>query len=225
VLAAGRGERMRPLSDSVPKPLLSAGGKALIEWQIERLARAGFGDIVINHAHLGHLIEQHLGDGARLRARLIYSPEAQALETAGGIAQALPLLGPCPFAAVNADIYCEFDLTRLRQVIELMQSGSCAALAHLVLVDNPPHHPLGDYALAPGGTVVADAPGKLTFSGIGAYRPALFERVPRGAKAQLATLLGEYIAAGRVTGEYYGGRWIDVGTPARLEALRGLIGA
>jgi len=220
ILAAGRGERMRPLTERLPKALLEAGGKPLIVWQIERLARCGFDDIVINHAQFGDLIEQRLGGGAGLGVRISYSPEREPLETAGGIAQALPLLGPAPFLAVNADIYCEFDYTRL--------AGAGApdgetTLAHLVLVDNPEHHPRGDFALGADGRIGAGTGRMLTFSGIGAYHPRLFGSIAPGSKARLASVLRDAIAHGRVGGEHFGGRWIDVGTPQRLERLRGLL--
>jgi MurNAc alpha-1-phosphate uridylyltransferase len=212
LLAAGRGERMRPLTDATPKPLLEAGGQTLVARLIERLAVAGFGDLVINHAHLGHRIEAALGDGARLGVQIRYSPEATALETAGGIAQALPLLGPAPFAAINADLHTDFPFAALRTALR----GD--DLAHLVLVDNPPHHPLGDFALADGRVRNAGAP-MLTFSGIGVYAPALFGGIARGAKAQLAPLLRRAADAGRVSGAHFRGRWVDVGTPERLAAL------
>lgn len=212
LLAAGRGERMRPLTDATPKPLLEAGGRTLVARLIGRLAVAGFGDLVINHAHLGHKIEAALGDGARLGMRIRYSPEATALETAGGIAQALPLLGPGPFAAINADLHTDFPFAALRTALR----GD--DLAHLVLVDNPRHHPLGDFALADGRVRNAGAP-MLTFSGIGVYDPALFAGITHGAKAQLAPLLRRAADAGRVSGTHFRGRWVDVGTPERLAAL------
>ncbi len=215
ILAAGRGERMRPLTDRVPKPLLEAGGKPLIVWHIEKLAAAGFEQVVINHAHLGALIERALGDGSRFGIALAYSREAVALETAGGIANALPLLGPAPFAAVNADVFSAYDYAQLARAV-----GSLAPpqrLAHLVLVDNPGHHPEGDFALRGGQVVPEGAP--LTFSGIAAYHPELFAGIARGAKAQLAPLLRSHLAARRVSGEHYRGRWHDIGTPGRLAGL------
>jgi MurNAc alpha-1-phosphate uridylyltransferase len=212
LLAAGRGERMRPLTDATPKPLLEAGGKALVVRLIERLAAAGLRDLVINHAHLGDRIEAALGDGARFGVRIAYSPEPVALETAGGIAQALPLLGAAPFAAINADLHTDYPFDRLRGALR------ADAHAHLVLVDNPQHHPLGDFALSGGRVANAGTP-MLTFSGIGVYDPALFAGVARGAKAQLAPLLRQAADAGRVTGEHFRGRWVDVGTPERLAAL------
>lgn len=212
ILAAGRGERMRPLTDVTPKPLLPVAGKPLVVWHLERLARAGFRDIVINHAHLGGEIEALLGDGDAWGLRIRYSPEPPgALETAGGIAHALPLLGDDPFLVVNGDIFCDWDFARAR--------GALAAerLAHLVLVDNPAHHPAGDFSLAAG--IVGPGDPKLTFGGIGIYRPALFAGIARGRPAKLAPLLREAMAAGRVTGERHAGRWEDVGTPQRLAAL------
>ncbi len=210
ILAAGRGERMRPLTDTCPKPLLEVGGKPLIVWHIERLAQAGFVDLVINHAHLGTMIEEYLGDGSRFGVNLRYSPEVEALETAGGIANALPLLGEAPFLVVNGDIFCDVDFSTLA-----LQAGESA---FLVLVDNPPQHPGGDFALL-DGKVLAEGERKLTFSGIGLYRPELFSAISRGSKARLAPLLREEMAAGKVGGSYFGGRWEDVGTPERLSAL------
>lgn len=210
ILAAGRGERMRPLTDTVPKPLLEVGGKPLIVWHIERLAQAGFAELVINHAHLGTLIEDYLGDGGRYGVNIRYSPEAEALETAGGIANALPLLGSEPFLVVNGDIYCDIDFAGLA----LGEGDS----AFLVLVDNPPQHPGGDFALS-DGKVLAEGERKLTFSGVGLYRPELFAGIAPGAKAKLAPLLREQMELGRVGGSHYQGRWEDVGTPERLRRL------
>jgi MurNAc alpha-1-phosphate uridylyltransferase len=212
ILAAGRGERMRPLTDALPKPLLAAAGKPLIVWLIERLAASGFRDVVINLAHLGELVEQALGDGAALGVRIAYSREIEALESAGGIARALPLLGPGPFAVVNGDIACEYDFARLRSGL---RHGN---LAHLVLVDNPLHHPLGDFALR-AERVHNDSDARLTFSGIGIYRSELFDSVTVGAKAQLAPLLRAAAARGLVSGEHFAGFWMDIGTPERLAAF------
>ena len=223
ILAAGRGERMRPLSDRVPKPLLTAGGRPLVVGLVEALARAGFEDLVVNVSHLGELIEKALGDGSRQGVRIVYSREAEPLETGGGIAYALPLLGQEPFVAVNSDIYCDFDFARLRSAAAALRGG--AAVAHLVLVDNPAHQPSGDFCLG-AGRVSSDGTQKLTFSGIGAYAPALFDEVPRGTKRQLAALLRPAMAQGRVSGEHHRGTWMDIGTPERLTALdRRLSGA
>ena len=223
LLAAGRGERMRPLTDHTPKPLLQAGGKPLIMWHIEKLVRAGITDLVINHAHLGAQIEAALGDGSRFGAQIRYSPEATALETAGGIAYALPLLGEEPFAVINSDIYCDYDFSQLAAHAAAL--NTCGDSAHLVLVNNPVHHPGGDFGLL-AGRVTNPAPSILdlqstilTFSGIGIYRPALFASIVRGSVAPLAPLLRAQIALGKVSGEHYTGRWIDVGTPQRLEQL------
>jgi N-acetyl-alpha-D-muramate 1-phosphate uridylyltransferase len=215
ILAAGRGERMRPLTDHTPKPLLQAGGKPLIVWHIERLVRAGITDLVINHAHLGAQIEQALGDGNRFGAHIRYSSEGTALETAGGIAFALHLLGDQPFAVVNGDVYCDYDFAHLPALAAKLQQGQNSA--HLVLVDNPVHHPNGDFGL--DALRVTDTAPKLTFSGIGLYRREMFAHIPRGTKAPLAPLLREQIALGKVSGEHHRGVWIDVGTPQRLEEL------
>ena len=212
ILAAGRGERMRPLSDAIPKVLLEVRGKPLIVWLIEAIARSGVREIVINHAHLGHMIEAALGDGRRSGVAIRYSREAEALETAGGIAQALPLLGDRPFLVVNGDLFCDFDFSGL------IGTALKQNLAHLVLVANPPHHPQGDFAL--NGTRVAEAgQSKLTFSGIGLYRPELFSSIRPGSKGQIASLLRAAMARGLVSGEVHRGIWHDVGTPTRLSAL------
>ncbi len=215
ILAAGRGERMRPLTDHTPKPLLRAGSKPLIVWHIERLVSAGITDLVINHAHLGMQIEQTLGDGAQFGSHIRYSDEGSALETAGGIAFALHLLGDEPFAVVNGDIYCDYDFSHLpAQVSALANSDD---MAHVVLVDNPEHNPKGDFGLL--GQRVTDAAPKLTFSGIGLYKQALFSGITPGAKAPLAPLLREQIALNKVSGEHYSGLWMDIGTPQRLDEL------
>ena len=220
ILAAGRGERMRPLSDRVPKPLLPVAGKLLIGRLIDELARSGIADIVVNVSYLGDLIEKALGDGTAFGVRIAYSREREALETAGGIAAALPLLGEAPFIAVNTDVYSDFDFTRLEPAAHrLSRAGE---LAHLVLVDNPLHHPDGDFCLD-GDRVAAHGSACFTFSGIGVYHPALFSSVARGAKVQLATLLREPVAQRRVSGELHGGLWIDVGTPERLAHLERLL--
>jgi MurNAc alpha-1-phosphate uridylyltransferase len=206
---------MRPLTDSIPKPLLLVGGKPLIVWHIEKLAAAGFGEIVINCAHLGGLIEEALGNGARFGAEIVFSREEEALESAGGIAYALPLLGGTPFAAINADIFSDYDYAQLARTVERLQRPG--ADAHLVLVENPAHNTAGDFALR-GAEVALDG-ARLTFSGIAAYHPTMFASIARGTKAKLAPLLREHIAAGRVSGEHYAGRWRDIGTPARLAEL------
>ncbi len=222
ILAAGRGERMRPLTDALPKPLLQAGGHALIEYQIRNLARAGWVEIVINHAYLGEMIENALGNGERYGVNIRYSPEKVVLETAGGIANALPLLMQAadnrPFLVVNADIYCEMDFAALLPTLQAMQSKVNQSLAHLVLVDNPAHHAEGDFALR-DGQVMLTGDNKLTFSGIGIYQAQLFRAVSPGVATKLAPMLRQAMQAGKVSGEYFPGKWIDVGTPERLEFL------
>ena len=209
ILAAGRGERMRPLTDDTPKPLLKAGGKRLIEYHLEALAGEGFHDIVINHAHLGEQIEEVLGDGKRYGVHITYSAEGLALETGGGIFKALPLLGDTPFLVINGDVWCDYPYARLRE---------CRVeLAHLVLVDNPPQHPQGDFVLD-GGKVHDGEGERLTFSGIGLYHPRLFAGCENGA-FPLAPLLRKAMLEDAVSGEHYQGRWFDIGTPERLQQL------
>lgn len=217
ILAAGRGERMRPLTDFTPKPLLLAGGKPLIQWHIEKLAQAGIRDLVINHAHLGQQIEDALGNGSRFGVSIRYSPEAVALETAGGIANALPLLGDAPFLVVNGDIFTDYDFSRLPDLRRLQEVD-----AWLVLVENPEHHPEGDFALN-GDRVGQQGEHRLTFSGIGLYRPALFGRIARGDAAKLAPLLRSAMDRGLVGGERHAGLWQDIGTPQRLNELDQLL--
>lgn len=201
---------MRPLTDHTPKPLLRVGGRSLIEHLIAALAAAGFRDLVVNHAHLGQQIVTALGDGGRLGVTIAYSAEPEgALETGGGILQALPLLGDEPFLVVNGDIWTDYPFTRAPRQLN--------GLAHLVLVDNPSHHPGGDFGLD-GTVVVAASPHKFTFSGIGVYSPALFAGRARG-RFPLAPLLRDAMARGAVSGEHYPGVWSDVGTPARLHAI------
>jgi len=219
ILAAGRGERMRPLTDTCPKPLLPAGGRPLIAWHLERLANAGITDILVNHAWLGERIETALGDGRAYGVRLRYSAESPALETAGGIARALPFFQDRPFLVLNGDVWCDWDPARAPR---LAAAWPADRLAHLVLVDNPVHHPAGDFTLRADGLVEppadASAPA-LTFAGIGLYRPALFAGTDPDRPAPLAPLLRRAMAARAVAGERHAGRWIDVGTPARLAAL------
>lgn len=216
ILAAGRGERMRPLTDHCPKPLLEVAGEPLIGWHLRRLAAAGIREVVVNHAHLGAMIEARLGDGAAWGVSIRYSPEPAALETAGGIAQALPLLGDAPFLVVNGDVWCDFDLARAPALAERMQADDL--LAWCVLVPNPPHHPEGDFGLA-RARLRADTAPRHTFSGIGVYRPALFDGIARGTRAPLGPLLRAAAASGRIGGEVHAGRWTDVGTPERLAEL------
>jgi len=217
ILAAGRGERMRPLTDSVPKALLPVGGIPLIQWHVERLRAAGFRDLVVNHAHLGEQIERELGDGAQFAVSIRYSREASALETAGGIRFALDLLPLPVFPVVNADVFSDFDYRRLNDVVARLAATPWLD-AHIVLVDNPEHHPGGDFTLS--GGLVGDGPGeRFTFAGIGVYRRSLFEGLVHGEPAKLAPLLRAAIARGALSGERFDGRWVDVGTPERLAAL------
>ncbi len=221
ILAAGRGNRMRPLTDHTPKPLLMAGGRTLIEHQIAKLVAAGFTELVINHAHLGERIEAHLGDGSRHGVSLRYSAEGQALghkealETGGGIFQALQLLtdGSAPFLVANGDVWCDFDFGRLAGG----QAIADGDLATIVLVDNPSHNAKGDFALA-NGRVRREGPSQQTFAGIGVYHPALFDGCEPGA-FPLAPLLFRAVDAGRVGGLHHAGGWLDIGTPERLALL------
>lgn len=219
ILAAGRGERMRPLTDYKPKPLLEAGGKPLIVWHIEKLVAAGVIEIVINCAWLGHMLRDALGDGAQFGATLHWSAEEPALETAGGIARALPLLGGEPFLVVNGDIWCNWDLRLAAKRAQTLTTQQ--ADAWLLLVDNPPQHPRGDFSLDPRG-YVQDGPAsasRLTFSGIGVYRPQLFAGLSGMAPAPLAPLLRQAMRGGRVLGGHHKGQWFDIGTPERLQQL------
>ena len=210
ILAAGRGERMRPLTDTTPKPLLPVCGKPLIAHHIEALANAGIRELVINHAWLGEQIETALGNGSRYGVRIQYSPEhPQALETGGGIFQALPLLGDQPFIVVNGDVMCDMDYRSL--------PSEPKGLAHLVLVCNPEHNPNGDFALE-DQLIRSDGASKFTFSGIGVYRPQLFSGCSAG-KFPLAPILRGAMSEDQVTGELHQGFWMDVGTPERLNEL------
>jgi N-acetyl-alpha-D-muramate 1-phosphate uridylyltransferase len=220
LLAAGRGERMRPLTDSCPKPLLCVGGKPLIVWHIERLAAAGLRELVINHAHLGAQLVAALGDGERFGVKIAWSSEPEgALETAGGIAQALPLLGNDPFLVINGDIFCDWDVARAPVIATQMSND----LAYLVLVPNPIQHPAGDFALQ-AQRVDETGTEMLTFAGVGIYHPALFSSIARGSIAKLAPLLRTAMRDKRVSGECHGGFWEDVGTPERLLKLNAELG-
>ena len=211
ILAAGRGERMRPLTDHTPKPLLRVGEETIIEHTINQLVSAGFNDIIINHAYLGELIEEYLGNGRRYGATISYSPEGtQGLETAGGIINALPLLGEDVFLVVNGDIATNFPFAELKNIT--------VDLAHIVLVDNPEHHRLGDFCLDMLAKVSLNCAEKFTFSGIGLYHPELFSNIPRGSR-KLGHLLREAILNQRVSGQHFSGFWMDIGTPERLQEL------
>jgi len=218
ILAAGRGERMRPLSDATPKPLLLAGGKPLLVWQIEALARAGFRDIVVNAAHLAWQLVAALGNGAAFGVTLRWSFEPEALETAGGIATALPLLPEGPALIVSGDLWTEFDYATLRRRAEAMGCNPGAPGAHLVMVPNPPYHPHGDFALI-GDVISLEGAPRTTFGNIAVYDTALFRELPRGTKLKLLPYLQRWIAEGRVSGARFDGGWANVGTPDDLADL------
>jgi MurNAc alpha-1-phosphate uridylyltransferase len=215
ILAAGRGERMRPLTDTTPKPLVTIKDKPLIAYHIERLVAAGIVDIVINHAHLGEQIEAALGDGQQWGANIVYSPEPEGgLETAGGILQALPLLGAEPFLVVNGDVWTDYDFS----VLSSFALNEC--LAHLVLVNNPAHNLAGDFYLSSAAKVEEQGDSEaLTFSGISVLHPHLLSGVSAG-RSKLAPLFRAAMQQHKVSGEYYAGDWQDIGTLARLESLR-----
>ncbi len=221
ILAAGFGERMRPLTDNTPKPLLKVAGKPLIQFHVEALAAAGVTELVINLAHLGEQIEEYLGDGSRFGVQICYSWEEKPLETAGGIARALSLLGDSPFVLVNGDVWCDYRLEKLQDALP------AHALAYLVLVDNPTHHLQGDFSLTSKANVLANPDEKheaFTFSGISVISPKLFSQPPEHYIGQrLAPLLRDAMRDKRVNGEHYGGRWCDVGTPQRLEELDSIL--
>ena len=211
ILAAGRGERLRPLTDSIPKPLLEVGGKLLIEHHLDHLAAAGFREVVINLSHLGDQIRDTLGNGNTWGLNIQYSPEPPgALDTGGGIKQALPLLGESPFAIINGDVFSSYPLARLRAI-------KCDH-AHLVLVPNPAHNPNGDFVLH-GGYVNEDGQPRNTFSGISVYHPRFFDTAPTGSFS-VVPMLQAAMALQQVTGQLYKGVWHDIGTLERLEALR-----
>jgi MurNAc alpha-1-phosphate uridylyltransferase len=226
LLAAGRGERMRPLTDTTPKPLLQIQGKSLLQWHIEALVAAHTSRIVINHAWLGEQIELALGDGTKWGVKIEYSPEETALETAGGIRQAMVLLNPEPyFLVINGDVFCpDLPITSFTNRFRAQCNGGAKLLAYLMLVPNPPQHPEGDFFLQ--GDHVSDKPispqmpeRKLTFSGIGIYHQSLFKDLQPGAAAKLAPLLRSAMAENHIFGEKYTGPWHDVGTPQRLHEL------
>lgn len=223
ILAAGRGQRMRPLTDTLPKPLLEVGGKALIVYHLEALAAAGFDEVVINHAWLGAQIENALGDGERFGLRIRYSAEAQALETAGGIRHALPWLGKEAFVLVNGDVFCAPDW--IQHLLALPPPDGERCLAHILLVANPAHHPQGDFYQSDDGrllTAAAATAHARTYAGIGLYHPALFAELEDGVPAALAPLLRTAIAEQKLAASFYRGAWHDVGTVERLAAVRAL---
>lgn len=225
IFAAGRGERMRPLTDTCPKPLLEVRGRPLLVWHVMNLVRAGITEIVINHAHLGHMIEAALGDGSRFGASIAYSPEMEALETAGGIAQARHLLGEEPFLALSGDIFCPgFDFAQTKGVLEDNDVWGKPLppeerdVAWLYLVKNPDFHPRGDFALN-SFSVASQGEHMLTFGNIGVYRPEMFDGIAPGRHAKLGPLLHQWAARGQIGGEQYRGPWHNLGTPQQLEKL------
>jgi MurNAc alpha-1-phosphate uridylyltransferase len=225
IFAAGRGERMRPLTDTCPKPLLKVRGRPLITWHVLNLVRAGLKDIVINHSHLGHMIEEELGDGSRYGARIVYSHEPTPLETAGGIANALHLLGDEPFLAVSGDIYAPyFDF---EQVLDALKDVDAVGqpippekrdIAWLYLTPNPWHNPDGDFGMTMYTLSNIGAP-KWNFSNIGVYRPEMFDGIKAGEVSRLGPLMRKFIDQGRIGGEIYTGPWVNVGTVRQLEEL------
>lgn len=221
ILSAGLGERMRPLTDHTPKPLLVVGGLPLIEHHIRRLAAAGVRDLVINVSHLAEQIMAYCGDGKRWGVSIEYSQEEAPLETAGGIVAALPLLGVAPFLVVNGDIWTDYPFERL--AMYEMSPDECA---HLIMVENPPQHPAGDFALDDDARIRVLVPGAMgwTYSGVGKYTPDFFAATPPG-KMPLRPLLDTAIGQGRLGGQSYRGQWQDVGTPERLQALDRALGA
>jgi MurNAc alpha-1-phosphate uridylyltransferase len=223
ILAAGRGERMRPLSDATPKPLLLAGGKSLLAWQIEALARAGFRRIVVNVAHLAEHIVAALGDGSKLGVKILWSREREPLEAAGGIVTALPLLPEGPALIVSGDLYTAFDYASLRLRAEAMAEAASAPRVHLVMVRNPDYHPRGDFTLVDGRIDGGGAERK-TFANIGLYDTALFRGAPRETRLKLLPYFERWIAGRLVSGEYFEGRWVNVGTPEDLAALDRMLG-
>ncbi|MDB5991418.1 MAG: mannose-phosphate guanylyltransferase [Herbaspirillum sp.] len=225
ILAAGRGERMRPLTDNCPKPLLKVRGRPLIVWQILSLVRAGITEIVINHAHLGHMIEAALGDGAQFGAQIQYSPEGAALETAGGIAQARHLLGEQPFLVLSGDIFCPHF--NYEQVLNTLEDKDMWGnpwplgerdMAWLYLVKNPEHHPQGDFALH-NFSLANQGETLWTYANIGVYRPEMFDGIEPGTHAKLGPLLHKYVDRGLLGGEVYRGQWTNVGTTEQLAQL------
>lgn len=217
ILAAGRGVRMRPLSDATPKPLLKVAGKSLIEWQLDRLVAAGFADIVINHAWLGEQIEDALGDGRAHGASIRYSAEGEAMETVGGIVKALPLLGDRPFVVTSGDVFTDFPYATLHARIERINSNYPDEVGHIVLTDNPPFHPQGDMAIADGKAAMEG--NKLNYGGISVFHPRIFAGFQAGHHGRLFPWAFEHVRAGRVTAEHHRGWWDNVGTPEDLAAL------
>jgi MurNAc alpha-1-phosphate uridylyltransferase len=218
ILAAGRGERMRPLTDTMPKPLLPVGGRPLIEWQARRLAEAGFRDLVVNHSHLGAQIESAMGDGAAIGARIRYSHEPKALETAGGVARALDLLGDEPFVVVSADIHTAFDFATLAAPIASIAADPAATVAHFVMVPNPPWHARGDDMGLTDGRVARGGE-RLTYGNIAVFHPQIFRPLAADVPLRLFPWAYRFVDEGRVSGELFKGAWDNIGTPAQLANL------
>ena len=212
ILAAGKGERMRPFTDQIPKPLLEVAGKPLIVWHLEKLAKANFEEVIINHAYLGEMIEAYIGDGSRWNLKITYSREGSPLETAGGIKKALPLIGDQPFLVVNADIYTDFNFATIKN----RNLNDCKG--HLVMVKNPKQHPDGDFFLQ-NNQIELEGKERLTFSGIAIYQPKIFEDINIEPVAKLAPILKKLIGAKCISGEAHQGLWFDIGTPERLNEV------
>ena len=222
ILAAGLGTRMRPLTDHTSKPMLRVAGKPLIEYHVLNCVRAGITEIVINHAYLGEQIESYLGDGKRFGCTFEYSREDEPLESGGGIFRALPLLGDRPFIAMNADVWTDYPLEKLLDDVLEISLEKKTALAHLVMTDNPPQHPRGDFYLREGLLGEAGEGNRLTWTGLRVINPALFSGCSDGVFS-IVPLLKQAMAMGLVSGEYYGGRWFDIGTPERLREINALL--
>lgn len=216
ILAAGKGERMRPLTDEIPKPLLEVGGRPLIAWHLEKLAKAKFDEVVINHAYLGEMVEAYVGDGSRWNLKITYSRESSPLETAGGIKKALPLIGDQPFLVINADIYTDFDYATVKN----RNLNDCKG--HLVMVENPKQHPNGDFVLK-NNQIELEGKEKLTFSGIAIYQPEIFEEINVESVVKLAPILKKLIEARCISGEVFQGLWFDIGTPERLKEINSFL--
>ena len=216
ILAAGKGERMRPLTDHIPKPLLEVAGKPLIIWHLEKLAKANFEDVIINHAHLGEMIEACIGDGSKWNLKITYSREGSPLETAGGIKKALPLIGDQPFLVVNADIYTDFNYATIKN------RNLNGSKGHLIMVKNPKQHPEGDFVLKEN-QIELEGKERLTFSGIAIYQPEIFEGNSIEPVAKLAPILKKLIDSKYISGEAYQGLWFDIGTPERLNEINLLL--
>lgn len=222
ILAAGFGTRMRPLTDNTPKPMLQVAGMPLIEYHVRNCVRAGITEIVINHAYLGEQIEKYLGDGKQFGCTINYSREGEPLDTGGGIFRALPLLGEQPFIAMNADVWTDYPLKNLLAIARENSREKNSVLAHLVMTDNPPQHPHGDFYLREGLIAETGDGDKLTWTGLRVINPALFNGCSDGTFS-IVPLLKDAMKKSLVSGEYFGGRWFDIGTPERLREINALV--